>query len=58
MVRLSNYFELDSKKKKKINPIIRQPPFPGCMEVVVLFYSCVTEALLNYFCLRNMSDFD
>lgn len=52
MVRLSNYFELDSKKKKKINPIIRQPPFPGCMEVVVLFFLlCVLETcqtLIDY----------
>lgn len=48
MVRLSNYFELDSKKKK-INPIIRQPPFPGCMEVVVLFLLLCDWGLIELF---------
>lgn len=57
MVRLSNYFELDSKKKKSIQS------FANHLSLVAwrlwsYFYSCVTEALLNYFCLRNMSDFD
>lgn len=50
MVRLSNYFELDSKKKKKNQSNHSPTTFPwlhgGCGPIFPLV------------CLRNMSDFD